>query len=209
MANASSTVALVPGSAASAFSYREDVGRAGEKRLKYWWLISLFGGALGAILLLSTSDRTFRSVAPWLLLFATLLFAFGSQVSMALRGRLHSNQTLMLVLLFPISVYGGYFGGGIGIMMLAAFRLYGLKDIHAMNGMKTIIGGSLNTIAACIFIGAHRVDWRPTLCMMAAAIAGGYIGPLLARRAPQAVIRGIVIAVGAFMTAWFFHIAPH
>lgn len=208
MANASSTVALVPGSAASAFSYREDVGRAEEKRLKSWFLVSLIGGAVGAVLLLNTSDRMFRSVVPWLLLFATLLFAFGARVSMALRGRLHSSQALMLTVLFPLTVYGGYFGGGMGIMILAAFRLYGLKDIHAMNGMKAIIGGSLNAIAALIFIAAHRVDWRPTLYMMAAAIAGGYVGPILARRMRPEVVRGIVIVVGALMTAWFFETAP-
>lgn len=208
MANASSTVALVPGSAASAFSYREDVGRAEEKRLKSWFVVSLIGGAVGAILLLNTSDRLFRSVVPWLLLFATLLFAFGARVSMAMRGRLHSSQALMLTVLFPLTVYGGYFGGGMGIMILAAFRLYGLKDIHAMNGMKAIIGGSLNAIAALIFIAAHRVDWRPTLCMMAAAIAGGYVGPILARRMRPEVVRGIVIVVGALMTVWFFKTAP-
>lgn len=208
MANASSTVALVPGSAASAFSYREDILQAEEKRLKSWFLVSLLGGAVGAVLLLSTSDRMFRTVVPWLLLFATLLFAFGSQVSMALRGRLHSSQGLMLAILFPVTIYGGYFGGGMGIIILAAFRLYGLKDIHAMNGMKAIIGGSLNAIAALIFIAAHRVDWRPTLCMMAAAIAGGYVGPIIARRMSPAVVRGIVIVVGAVMTAWFFKTAP-
>lgn len=208
MANASSTVALVPGSAASAFSYRGDIVRAEEKRLKSWFIVSLIGGAVGAFLLLSTSDRMFRSVVPWLLLFATLLFAFGQRVSVALRGRLHSSQRLMLAVLFPLTVYGGYFGGGMGIMILAAFRLYGLKDIHAMNGMKAIIGGSLNTIAALIFIAARRVDWRPTLCMMAAAIVGGYVGPILARRLRPAVVRGIVIVVGAAMTAWFFETAP-
>jgi uncharacterized membrane protein YfcA len=147
-------------------------------------------------------------VAPWLLLFATLLFAFGNQVSLALRGRMHSSQSLMLLLLFPISLYGGYFGGGIGIMMLAAFRLYGLTDIHGMNGMKAILGGSLNAIAAVIFIWAHQVDWRPTLIMMAAAIVGGYTGPAMARKMSPSVIRGIVIVVGALMTAYFFYISP-
>jgi uncharacterized membrane protein YfcA len=207
-ANASSTVALVPGSLASAISYRGDIQRAEEKRLKLWFLVSLLGGALGAGLLLCTSDRTFRQVAPWLLLFATALFAFGPQVSLALRGRLHSNQALLLALLVPISIYGGYFGGGIGIMILAAFRLYGLEDIHAMNGMKTILSGSLNAIAALIFIAAHQVAWVPTLVMMVSAIAGGYLGPVLARRAPPAAVRATVIVVGACMTAWFFHIAP-
>ncbi len=208
IANASNTVAMVPGSMASAISYRGDIQRLGEKRVKSWFIVSVIGGAVGAALLLVTSDKTFRQIAPWLLLFATLLFAFGSQISVALRGRLHSSQGLMLSLLFPIAVYGGYFGGGIGIMILAAFRLYGLTDIHGMNGIKTILSGSLNAIAALIFIAAHQVYWRPTLAMMIAAIAGGYVGPVVARRMRPAMIRGIVIAVGALMTVYFFHIEP-
>jgi uncharacterized membrane protein YfcA len=208
IANASNTVALVPGAMASVFGYRRDIQRLADARLKSWFILSLLGGAIGAALLLLTSDTTFRRVAPWLLLFATLLFAFGNQVSVALRGRLHSNQALMLLLLFPIAVYGGYFGGGIGIMILAAFRLYGLTDIHTMNGVKSILGGSLNAIAAFIFISAHQVEWRPTLVMMVAAIAGGYTGPVVARKMNPAIIRGTVIVVGAAMTIYFFHIAP-
>ena len=208
IANASNTVALVPGAMASVFGYRRDIERLADRRLKSWFLTCLAGGAVGAALLLFTSDKTFRHVAPWLLLLATLLFAFGNQVSLALRGRLHSSQTLMFIVLFPIAVYGGYFGGGIGIMILAAFRLYGLTDIHGMNGMKNILGGSLNAIAAFIFIFAHQVDWRPTLVMMAAAIMGGYAGPLLARRLNPKAIRGIVIAVGAAMTTYFFYATP-
>ena len=114
----------------------------------------------------------------------------------------------MLLLLFPIAVYGGYFGGGIGIMILAAFRLYGFTDIHGMNGIKAILGGSLNAIAALIFISAHQVAWIPALVMMGAAIVGGYLGPIFARRLGPATIRGTVIAVGALMTAYFFYIAP-
>jgi hypothetical protein len=208
MANASSTVALVPGSVASAISYRSDIEKLNEQHIKSWWAICMIGGAAGAALLLFTSDRTFRRAAPWLLLFATLLFAFGPRISAALRGRLHSNQPLMLLLLFPIAVYGGYFGGGIGIMILAAFRLYGFTDIHGMNGIKAILGSSLNAIAALIFISAREVRWTPALVMMAAAILGGYLGPAFARRLRPAVIRGIVIAIGIFMTAYFFRISP-
>ena len=208
IANASNTVALVPGSLASAFAYRGDIARVKESRVKIWFFISLLGGAIGAALLLFTSDKAFRQLAPWLLLFATLLFAFGGRLSMALRGRLHSSQILMLILLFPIAVYGGYFGGGIGIMILAAFRLYGLTDIHGMNGIKTVLSTALNAIASFIFIAAHQIWWRPTLLMMAAGIAGGYLGPVLARRMKPEVIRGIVIGVGIMMTAYFFHIAP-
>ena len=208
IANASNTVALVPGSLASAFAYRSDVARIEEGRVKTWFFVSLLGGAIGAVLQLFTSDKTFRQVAPWLLLFATLLFAFGGRISLALRGRLHSSQALMLILLFPIAVYGGYFGGGIGIMILAAFRLYGLTDIHGMNGIKTILSTALNAVASIIFIAAHQIWWRPTLLMMAAGIAGGYLGPIMARRMKPEIIRAIVIAVGVIMTIYFFRIAP-
>jgi len=208
IANASSTVALVPGTMATVFSYRGDIQRLNEPRLKSWFLISILGGTVGAGLLLVTSDKTFRLVAPWLLLFATLLFALGSRISAALSGRLHSSQALMLIVLFPVAVYGGYFGGGIGIMFLAAMRLYGMEDIHGMNGIKAILGGSLNTIAAVIFICAHQVSWRPTLAMTVASILGGFAGPAVARRMPPAAIRGIVILVGLSMTIYFFHIAP-
>ena len=208
IANASNTVALVPGAMASVFGYRRDIERLADRRLKSWFLTCLAGGAAGAALLLFTSDKTFRHLAPWLLLLATLLFAFGNQVSLALRGKLHSSQALMFAVLFPIAVYGGYFGGGIGIMILAAFRLYGLTDIHGMNGIKNILGGSLNAIAALIFISAHQVDWRPTLVMMAAAILGGYCGPVIARRLNPKAIRGLVVAVGAAMTVYFFYATP-
>jgi len=208
IANASNTVALVPGTMASVLSYRGDVQKLNEKNLKLWLVISLIGGAVGAVLLLVTSDRTFRQVAPWLLAFATLLFAFGNQVSMAMKGRLHGNGPLMLLLMFPIAVYGGYFGGGIGIMFLAALRLYGMTDIHGMNGIKTIMGGTLNALAALIFIANGQVAWKPTLVMMGASILGGYVGPIIARRLKPQVIRTFVIVVGVVMTAYFFHIAP-
>jgi uncharacterized membrane protein YfcA len=207
-ANASSTVALVPAALSSGFAYRRDIAHLNEPRLKAWFLVSFAGGLLGASLLLVTSDRTFRLIAPWLLLFATILFAFGPQISNAMRGRLHGSQPLMLCLLFPISVYGGYFGGGIGIMILAAFRLYGMTDMLAMNGLKTLLSGTLNAIAAIIFIAAHQVYWPQTVVMMAAGITGGYAGPFIARRLPTTAVRGIVIAVGILMTAWFFRQMP-
>lgn len=208
MANASSTVALVPGAFTSSAAYSRDIKRLNESQLKIWLVVSLIGGLLGAWLLLVTSDRTFREIAPWLLLFATLVFAFGSQISIALRGRLHGNQLLMLCLLFPISLYGGYFGGGIGIMFLAAFRLYGMTDMHGSLGIKAILGASLNAIASILFIAMHKIDWIPTLVMMAAAITGGFIGPMFARRLKPASIRAIVITVGVLMTVYFFRIAP-
>ena len=208
VANASNTVAIFPASIASAIAYRDDIQKLNERQLKWWLIVSLLGGAVGAALLLSTSDKTFRLIAPWLLLFATVLFAFGNRVSLAMRGRLHSSQPLILMLLFPIAVYGGYFGGGIGIMFLAAMRLYGFTDIHGMNGVKTVLAGALNAIAALVFIFAHQVWWRPTLIMMAAAMAGGYVGPIMARKVKADAIRGLVIVVGITMTVYFFYTAP-
>ncbi len=204
VANASSTVALLPGSAASGFAYRGEIRSSGQANLRSWLLISLAGGALGAFLLLFTSDRTFRHLAPWLLLMATIVFAFGSQLSRALQGRMQVSSRAMLILLLPIAVYGGYFGGGIGIMFLAAFRLYGMENIHGMNGIKAVLAATLNGIAALIFISARQVSWKPTLIMMAAGIVGGYLGPLLARRVPAATIRAMVVTVGVLMTIYFF-----
>ena len=207
-ANATSTVAMLPSAFASTFSYRSDIRRLQHERLKLWTVVSLVGGLAGAVLLLSTPETAFRQIVPWLLLLATILFAFGNQISLALRGSLHGSQMLLLTLLFPVAVYGGYFGGGGGIMVLAVFRLYGMSDIHAMNGVKTWLMGTLNTLAACIFIAAHKIHWAPALLMMSAGILGGYSGPLLARRLPPEFVRYAVIAVGAGMTAWFFYSSP-
>lgn len=209
VANASSTVALVPGALSSAATCTADIRRLNEPRLKLWLAVSLLGGLIGAWLLLHTSDRAFRQIAPWLLLFATLLFAFGNQISTVFRGRLHQNNYALLCMLFPVAIYGGYFGGGIGIMLMAAFRLYGMEDMQAMIGIKALLAGSLNAIAAAIFIAAHLVWWPQTMAMMGAGIAGGFAGPVLARRLSTRALRVIVIVVGVLMTAWFFRQVPH
>lgn len=204
MANASSTVALVPGSFSASFSYRDEFREFERSQVRTWLFVCIVGGIIGAVLLLHTPDTVFRRLAPWLLLFATVLFAFGTPISNRLGGRLHGNQLWMIALLLPISIYGGYFGGGMGIMLLAALRLYGMTGMHAMNGLKTLLGATLNLIASALFIADHLIWWRQTLVMMACAIAGGFIGPVIARRFPQRVLKGIVIAVGAIMTVWFF-----
>lgn len=203
-ANASNTVALVPGSLASVVAYRQQFKKITGLNLKLWYIVSLCGGLIGSELLLRTPEKVFSHIAPWLLLFATLLFAFGRQVSEVFRGRLHGSEPVMMLILFPIAVYGGYFGGGIGIMMLAAFRLYGLSDIHVMNAMKTLIGGSLNSVAVVVFVMAGEVYWHQSLIMMGFAILGGYFGAHYSRILPQALIRGLVIVVGLAMTTYFF-----
>jgi len=203
-ANASSTVALVPGSFASAFGYRRDLGSLDGLSFRRCLLVSLVGGAVGAVLLIVTPETTFVHIMPWLLLFATLMFAFGNMISRWLRKRVHIGESVFLPALFVVSTYGGYFGGGMGIMVLAMFSLYGLTDIHAMNGAKTLLGGSLNAIAVIVFIAAHQVYWKQSLLMMVASIAGGLAGATLAKRIPRETIRWGVISVGALMTVYFF-----
>jgi uncharacterized membrane protein YfcA len=204
VANASSTVALFPGTAASAWAYRHDLKRSGT--FPFWpaAVMSLVGGILGALLLLSTPQRTFDSIVPWLLLAATLVFAFGPRVSAALRGRFHVGPATVIVAQLPIAIYGGYFGGAIGILMLAVWAAYGMTDIHVMNANKTILGGVLNSIAALLFIVAGKVWWPQALTMLVAAVIGGYLGAHGARRTPPQYVRAAILVISVSITAAFF-----
>ncbi len=205
IANATSTVALLPGTFASAWVYRRDIGAThGQLPMTAFVVVSLIGGAAGSILLLLTPEQLFAAIVPWLLLFGTLVFALGRPLTDALRRHAHVGVPALVVTQALIGIYGGYFGGGIGILMLAMLGLYGMTEIHAMNGVKTVLAGCMNIVAAAIFIVARAVWWREALIMLFAAIAGGWIGPLLARRVAPAHLRLFVVGVGVVMTAWFF-----
>ena len=205
IANATNTVGLLPATFSSAWAYRKDLGAArGELPLRPFILVSFAGGALGSLLLLFTPEKVFEAFVPWLLLFATAVFAFGRTLSLWLRARVHLSLGVLILTQFFIGIYGGYFGGGIGILMLAMLGLYGMTDMHAMNGMKTVLSGCMNIVAALIFVFAHAVWWREAAWMLVAAIGGGVAGPWLARRLPASVLRGFVIAVGATMSVYFF-----
>lgn len=167
--------------------------------------MSLAGGLLGAILLLKTPQSVFRALVPWLLLGATLVFAFGPALNARLRARhMHLPFPAAVVLQFAVATYGGYFGGGMGIMMLAAFSAMGMEDIHAMNGLKVVLGATLNGIAIVAFIAAGIIVWPLALVMLAGGIAGGYGGARLAKRVSPVWLRWFVIAVGATLTVYFF-----
>jgi uncharacterized membrane protein YfcA len=204
VANATSALAMLPGSVASAVAYRRELKRMGR------WLVplvivSLIGGFLGGVLLVRTSDTSFMRLLPWLMLIAAVTFTFGDRVRRALSlDHLHGNVLLVAVVQFVIAVYGGYFGGGMGIMMLASFALGGMLDIHEMNGLKTLLAVAVNVLALGAFIITGVVAWGPGLIMVAGAVVGGYFGALLARRLDPAWIRGFVITIGWAMTAYFF-----
>ena len=166
--------------------------------------ISLVGGLVGALLLLWTPESTFSRLIPWLLLGATLLFAGGRHVAQAVRSRVHVSSNAILIGQFFIAIYGGYFGGGIGILMLGMMTVAGYTDVHQMNGIKALLSGCLNAVAVVTFAIAHKIVWPPALLMAVAAIVGGYAGGAIARRVDPARIRALVIVIGVAMTAYFF-----
>ena len=207
-ANATNTVALWVGVTASTGAYRKhlDISRRVMVPLA---ITSVIGGIAGAYLLLHTPARTFLRVLPWLMLGATLLFLFGSRLARRSRGSLAkdaSTNAIVAAAIFElfVAVYGGYFGGGVGIVNLAMLAALGMTDIHAMNALKVVLGGVINGIAVITFIVAGAVAWRQGSVMIAGAIVGGYFGAHYAQKLPPAWIRGFVIAVGTVMTAYFF-----
>ncbi len=209
-ANTTNTVALWPGSIASVGAYRQELAHR-RRELVPLVIVSLFGGIVGALLLLNTSQETFARLLPFLLLFATLLLAFSKRITRAVRGRgIGSNlpaplvNILVLVLQFIIAIYGGFFGGGIGIMMLAIMSLRGMENIHQMNGIKTVLAVVINGLAVAIFVIAQKVYWLPCLILLAGAVLGGYGGAYLAQRFHSEQVRKFIIVVGIFMTIYFF-----
>lgn len=208
-ANATSTVAIWPGTVGSAFGYRREMsGIEG----RFWALIvpSLAGGLLGALLLRWTPAAVFDRLVPYLILFATILFMAQEPVQRALKtGDAATRRSGAwfaggLLFQFAVGLYGGYFGAGIGILMLAALSILGLKDIHEMNSLKVVLGGSVNGIASAYFIYAHMVYWPYVLLMAVAAIAGGYFGAGTARRIGRTAVRRIVILIGFAMAVSLF-----
>jgi uncharacterized protein len=205
-ANATATIALWPGAATSMFGYRREVA-AHSGWLKVLFLPSLLGGAIGAVLLLRTPVRTFEHLAPILVFFATVLFMIQGLVSRRLGedpgraqrspGRLAAAWTFQL----GIAIYGGYFGAGIGILMLAVLGFLGLSDIHAANGVKNFFGMCINGVAAAWFILQGAVDWPAALIMIAGAMAGGYAGARFARRIGRTRARLAVVVIGLLVTA--------
>ncbi len=208
-ANATSTVAIWPGTLGSIWGYRREM-REAEPRMYLLVVPSLIGGISGALLLRWTPPAVFDRMVPFLILFATLLFMAQEQVQRALKtagSESHRSAKWMAgAMLFQLAVgiYGGYFGAGIGILMLAALAIIGLTDIHQMNGLKTLFGMSINGVAAIYFIVAGMVYWPYVVLMAIAAILGGYGGAGTARKLGRTAVRRIVIAIGFGMAVSLF-----
>jgi uncharacterized membrane protein YfcA len=209
-ANATNTVALWPGSMASVAAYRKELSAQWSTLLPLA-AVSILGGFLGAFALLHTPESLFKNLLPVLLLLATLLFAFGGQITKALRRGMGQRRAPdwasrlgMTFFQLLIATYGGYFGGGIGMLMLALLAVMGMDDIHAMNALKTVLASLINAVAVITFVFAHTVVWSHAPVMIAGAILGGYGGARIARKLNPLFVRRFVIAVGFTMTALFF-----
>jgi uncharacterized membrane protein YfcA len=208
-ANATNTIALWTAAAASGGAYRK---RLDVPRRVFVPLLaaSLVGGLAGAFLLLKTPAHTFMRVIPWLTLGATLLFGFGKELAGGRKSILESDTTTSgaiagaTVFQLVVAVYGGYFGGGMGIVMLAMLAALGMTDIHAMNALKSVLGFVINGVAVVTFIVAGAIYWKPGAVMIVGAIVGGYVGAHYAQKVPPTWIRAFVVLVGAGMTIYFF-----
>jgi len=209
LANGTSTVALFPASLTAIWGYRRDlVGtRPWIARLV---LPSIVGGTLGALLVTQLPERTFAFLVPWLILIAASLFALQPLIAKRLGiGRPHEQPSFstvvgVLVFQFLVGIYGGYFGAGIGILMLSALAMMGLSDIHMMNGLKSFLGSCINGSAVVIFIVTQTVEWQLAIAMSVAACAGSYGATLIAKRLPRPLIRGFVITIGFTLALYYF-----
>lgn len=211
LANATSTVALWPASLAGVYGFRRELKGGAARTFLLFGAPSLAGGVLGAWLLLRTPSETFGRLVPFLILFATLLLAAQEPISRRLRGDDAGEREPTrawwagaFVFQFLVGVYGGYFGAGIGILMLAALGLLGFTDIHRMNALKNLLAICINGVAAIYFIGSGAVIWSDVFVMTLAAIAGGYSGARLAYRLGRRFVRVAVIVIGLVMSVSLF-----
>jgi len=205
IANATSNVALQPGAIASAWAYRGGLEPLGGIRIRTLVAISFVGGTVGSLLLVNTPTHAFDVIVPWLLLLATLAIAFGRRASGWLRARVTIGRRTLLAVQVLLGIYGGYFGGGVSLMMTATWGLLAGAEPHRMAAPRTLVLATANFAATIVFIACGMVRWTLCLPMLVGAVAGGYCGALVGRRLPPAVVRDWTLLVTAVTTAIFFH----
>jgi hypothetical protein len=227
VANITSTIGLWPGSASSVAAASRDFARIPRGMMVSFSIISLIGGGAGSILLLTTSTHSFELVIPWLLAFATIIFGFSKPIA-RWAGRHQGHRTLGWTLIVAfiqifVATYGGYFGAGIGVLMLAGLSFAGLDDIHQMNALKVLLSTLINAVAAIFFIlfssvplaermlvriNSHaniaRINWRIAAAMAAASIIGGFWGMAVARKVKPDLLRAVILVIGIGLTGFYF-----
>ena len=204
IANATSNVALQPGLGASAWAYRKDLAPLAGFGTPVLAGITFAGGLAGSLLLVATPARLFDIVVPWLLLLATIVLAFGQRAAVALHRRVTIGPKTLVAAQILLGIYGGYFGGGVGLMMTAAFGLLAHQEPHKMAGARTLMVATANAAAALIFIVAGMIRWVYCIPMLIGAIVGGYLGARLGQVLPPLAIRIWTLLITAVTTAVFF-----
>ncbi|CUB07809.1 sulfite exporter TauE/SafE family protein [Tepidiphilus thermophilus] len=207
-ANASNSVALWPASLASAWAYRRELARY-RQHLPRLTLAAFVGGALGGGLLLVTSNALFARLVPWLLLTATLLFALAPRINRWLEARRRAGPRQALgwggtLFQLLVSVYGGFFGAGMGIVMIAAIAMQGIEDLNEINALKNWLSAVIYSVAALTFTLGGAVSWPHTLVVLLAAAVGGYLAGYVARRLPAIWLRRFILLVGTALTLYYF-----
>lgn len=210
LANASNTYAALPGYVSGAVGLWKDVVAYRDRLLVYGLIAAVFGYA-GAELLLHVSDAQFSVVVPWLMLFAVVLFAFGGQINAFVarragssRGAKTAGAAVLLLILAAVSIYGGFFNAGLGVLLLAFLTLAGIANIHAANGLKLVISSIIALVAVVRFAIAGSIDWYHGSIALIGVVIGAYVAARLARRIPTPVIRALVIIYGVGLTIYFF-----
>ncbi|MCG7572471.1 sulfite exporter TauE/SafE family protein [Phaeobacter sp. CNT1-3] len=203
-ANATSAVAVFPGYLSAALGFRSEIEAL--PRLSLWraCVVTLVGGLIGGLLLLVSSNEVFAVIVPFLLLAATLAFAFQAQIQGWMQRSALSAAPYGTVGLLLVSIYGGYFNGGLGIVLLALFALWGMESLNQMNGLKNALSFVISAISVATFALAGIVVWPQAVMMALAAIAGGFAGARLAKMLPKPVVRTVIIVIGFGMSAVFF-----
>ena len=206
VANATSAVAVSPGYLGSTLGFQQELRAQPRQRLRQEMLIAASGGVLGALLLLLTPANLFNGLVPWLLLFATALFVVGPWLAQrhAAGEQAHPWSRWRPVGLMAVSVYGGYFNGGLGILLMALYTVTGERHLHTANAMKNLNSLVLSLLSVATFALAGAIAWGPAVLMMAAATAGGYVGARGAKRLPVGAVRAVVIVTGVVMSGVFF-----
>ncbi len=204
-ANATNNAAMWVGTLGSTRGFSEELQRY-RRAMTPSIVVSLIGALIGALLLLHTPQSLFRALVPWLLLTAMVIFIASPFLVKKANAddpdRVHAPWQLLLQ--FFVATYGGYFGAGIGYLMLALLSFSGLPSMNAMNAVKNLLAACINGIALIPFAIAGVVDWRFAIPMAVAAVIGGYAGSRVGQRVPHRIMRGFVIAAGSAMTAFFF-----
>ena len=202
-ANATSAVAVFPGYLSGALGFSKELKKYPKSKFLLLIILSIIGGIGGSLLLLITPASVFSYIIPWLLGFATLLFAFGDFVGKWAKKNSNSNGITGNLATLIVCIYGGYFNGGLGIVLLALFSTLGLRDIHLMNGLKNIMSFALSAASVVTFAIAGIVFWQQAFIMMIAATIGGYFGVVVARKLSKNTIRVIIVLIGLIMTIIF------